>query len=402
MKIRKKNIPVRHMIARVIGWVHIALIFAPLYALLVNFIVSDVTREDVIRNHLQGLLIVVPVIISWFANRYLRNAFLYLLASAAAVVLTVLLFDQIVMGAPAVLICFLRFYNRLIEEKDSLLDRPSYPGVVLFLIPAFAVFTVERLSSVYQPLSFLFMAIYFLLCFAHHGIRRIDSYVEVNKNMHNMPARRIVRISSALLAGIFLLLTVILIPTLLNNDMNIRYVPPPEKEYTYDFDGTTVEGGMEGGGNEMILPYEPKEPHPILKLISKLIEYLLFLGCAAAAVFGIVYGIIHLSRRFRQTFEDRGDLVENLQDDDLEVIRERRKNTDKLGFFDRSPNALVRRRYKKTVLRSSKIRPERWMTPAEAETNANLTGSKIERLHDLYEKARYSPDGCTKQDLADL
>ena len=42
------------------------------------------------------------------------------------------------------------------------------------------------------------------------------------------------------------------------------------------------------------------------------------------------------------------------------------------------------------------------MSPSEAEAHAKLTGDAAERLHRLYEKARYSPDGCAKQDLSEL
>lgn len=403
MKIRNKQIPIRQLLCIGIGWIHCALIFSPLYAMLLNFIVGDVPREEVILNHLRGLLIIVPVISSWFARRYLKNILLYLLATIAAVLLTVWMFDQPVMAAPAILICFLRFYNRLVGDESSLLDYPVYPAMVLLLIPGAAAFFVERLDSIYETLSLLYIAVYFLICFAHHGIQRIDRYVEVNQNMRNMPSRRIVRISSVLLAGIFLFLAVVMLPLLLTNDMDYRYTPPETHSTQMDFAGTgSTTDGPQGEQVDLLAPFQHIEPHPIVKFLVKLMEYLLGIGCGIAMVVGIVYGAIRLSRMFQTSFQDRGDLVENLQDDTLEVIRETKKKQDKLGFFDRSPNALIRRRYKKTILRASKNRPDKWMSPAEAEAHANLTGSTIDRLHVLYEKARYSPDGCTKQDAAEL
>jgi ABC-type multidrug transport system fused ATPase/permease subunit len=119
------------------------------------------------------------------------------------------------------------------------------------------------------------------------------------------------------------------------------------------------------------------------------------------AIIGLVYFILYLMRRFNSTFDDRGDLVENLQEDDLEAVHLTKPKSDTPGIFDRSPNATIRRRYRKTILRASKIRPSAWMTPTEAEENADLTG-QIDTLHNLYIKARYSPEGCTKQDVAEL
>jgi len=403
MRIRNKHISVRQLLCIGIGWIHCALIFAPLYAMLLNFVAGGLSRDAVIANHLRGLLIIVPVIISWFARRYIKNILLYLLTSIVAVLLTVWLFGHPVMAAPAVLICFLRFYNRVIEDENSLLDAPVYPAMVVILIPGLSAFFIERMDSVYETLSLLYIAIYFLMCFAHHGIQRIDRYVEVNRNMSNMPARRIVRISSALLAGIFVLLAAVMLPMLLTNEMDYRYTPPEMQTPSMDFAGTeSTEGAPQGEQVDLLAPFEHIEPHPIVKFLVKLMEYLLGIGCGIALVVGLVYGAIRLSRMFSTSFQDRGDFVENLQDDELEVIREAKKKTDKVGFFDRSPNAVVRRRYRKTILRASKTRPDRWMSPAEAEANANLTGSTIDRLHVLYEKARYSPDGCTKQDVSEL
>ena len=74
---------------------------------------------------------------------------------------------------------------------------------------------------------------------------------------------------------------------------------------------------------------------------------------------------------------------------------------DRPRLLDRSPNAVIRRRYRRTILRAAKEPPQPWMSPAEAEAHAKLTGSATERLHTVYEKARYSPNGCSKQDLAE-
>lgn len=43
-----------------------------------------------------------------------------------------------------------------------------------------------------------------------------------------------------------------------------------------------------------------------------------------------------------------------------------------------------------------KSRPRAWMSPAEAEAHAKLQN---DALHIVYEKARYSEKGCTKDDL---
>ena len=404
MKLKNKQIPLRSLFCIAIGWLHCALIFAPIYTLLRHYVVGELMASDVIRSYLMGLLILVPVIISWFACRYLKNIGLYILVSAAGIYLTFLIYGRLVMIVPALFICFLRFYNRMLEERPpSFLDTPGYAGVALIFIPALISVTDPKLSSAFQYMSLIFGAIYFLLCFVHHGIERIDRYVNVNTDMRNMPSRRIVRISSAVLAALFLVFAVILLPALFATDINIRY-SPPEREPTAVHEFETTQPEIENGeiSNESLRDiYPEKQRHPIFEAIVQFFEIMVAIAIGIIAIIGLVYFILYLTRRFKSTFDDRGDLVENLQEDDLEAVQLKKPKSDAPGIFDRSPNAVVRRKYRKTILRASKIRPSAWMTPTEAEENAALTG-QVDLLHALYAKARYSPEGCTKQDVTEL
>jgi hypothetical protein len=65
-----------------------------------------------------------------------------------------------------------------------------------------------------------------------------------------------------------------------------------------------------------------------------------------------------------------------------------------------SPNMQIRRRYKRTIRKSTKGRPCAWASPSELESHAGLAESAdMHKLHDYYEKARYSKDGCTRTDV---
>ena len=50
-------------------------------------------------------------------------------------------------------------------------------------------------------------------------------------------------------------------------------------------------------------------------------------------------------------------------------------------------------------MRSAKEAPPQWASPQEIETRAGLEDSQ---LHRLYEKARYSQEGCTSQESRSL
>ena len=82
--------------------------------------------------------------------------------------------------------------------------------------------------------------------------------------------------------------------------------------------------------------------------------------------------------------------IRRLADDGLPVA---------LGPSHRAPNAQVRRKYRRAVLRSAKEAPPQCASPQEIETRAGLEDSQ---LHRLYEKARYSQEGCTSQESRSL
>ena len=401
MKIKGRRIPVRRFVCIVLGWLHGALIFAPLYAFLYNLFSPGMTRADILVCHLRGLLFVVPIALSWLAARYLRHILFYLVACVAISALTVVLFGTGLMAVPAALVCFLRFYNRMTGETQPVLDHAGYPVLPVFLIPAVASIFYTALNGIYQVTAPICAALYFLLCFAQRGLGRIDEYIAVNRTMRNLPKRRILLIATAMLLIILLIFAAILLPPLLLNQSEYRYTPPPTPEgaAATPQPSDTQQGDFED--NAWISALD-SEPNPTLTFIFRLLEYIVLAAASIGIVFGIVFGALRLSRMFRQSFRDRGDLVENLRDDKVETVREKRQTRDRPRFFDRSPNAVVRRRYRRTILRAAKAPPQPWMSPAEAEAHARLAGSDMDRLHDLYEKARYSADGCSRQDAARL
>ena len=71
------------------------------------------------------------------------------------------------------------------------------------------------------------------------------------------------------------------------------------------------------------------------------------------------------------------------------------------SIFDFSPSARARRLYRKEINRNRRRGqnlPDH-MTPAEIEEYVALESGKRSVLHSLYEKARYSQNGCTDEDV---
>lgn len=398
---QKRRIPARRIVSIVLGWLHVALIFAPIYAGIVNFFNPGFSQADILFYHLRGMLFVIPVALSWFAIRYLRHILFYLAASISIIALAVVLFGTKLMIIPTLLLCFLRFYNRLTGEAHPLLDHAVYLVIPLFLLPAAVSFFYPAVDALYQTTAPFCAALYFLLCFAQRGIGRIDGYIAVNHTMRNLPVRRIALISAATLGVILVIFAAILLPPLLQSRTAYRYTPPPVSAGNTAEPEITPEPQTPADGTDWMQTLE-SEPNPFLIFALRILEYIVIAAVSVGLVFGVIFGALRLSRSFRRSFRDTGDLVENLESDAYETVREKRRRRDRPGLFDRTPNAVVRRRYRRTILRAAKEPPQPWMSPAEAEAHAKLSGDDADRLHALYEKARYSAEGCSKQDAAGL
>ena len=168
MKIFKKQIPVRHILYVVLGWLHATMLCVPLYALVLNFVSEGMTKDVILQNILRGFLILAPIALSWFAIKCLRRIFFYILASIGITVLTGFLFDSVLMAVVALFICFMRLYGRLHGESYSLFDHAGYAGLAVFAVPFLCSVFTDRADLIFQPVSLVFAAVYFVLCLTQY------------------------------------------------------------------------------------------------------------------------------------------------------------------------------------------------------------------------------------------
>ena len=151
----------------------------------------------------------------------------------------------------------------------------------MFAVPFLCSVFTDRADLIFQPVSLVFAAVYFVLCLTQRGIRRIDDYIDVNAAMQNMPARRIVRITCALLAAAAVFCAAVLLPPLLTSDIGYRYTPREaiHAEYTPP-EQTEASSGGDMPLDEMI---PAAEPSPVLVLIMKILEYIVLIALAGAS-----------------------------------------------------------------------------------------------------------------------
>lgn len=346
--------------------------------------------------YLRGLLFGVPVALSYYAAERLPRLWQFLIAVVVIIGTSWLLLGHIGGAIMAALLCLFRFRNRISEEKTrSSFDAPSYVCLLIFLA-CFGVSAVYELSAL-QRLTVLSAVLYLLLILTYRAVERIEGYLKLNKSMKELPARRIQRIAGAAVAIFLVLAVVFLIPSVLSMQGNIVLDLPdvPGKPYT----GPEEVGHISGGMNvniEDLLGDEGGEP---LFKIPSFVIYLVYTLIAAAVAAMIIYGIYQLVKNFRFPYSDNRDIIESLPKDTDAAADLPTKRRERLSIIDRSPNAVIRRKYRKTVLKSAAEPPKRWMTPTELE---GYSGISEQNLHNIYEKARYGAAPCTAEDVRAL
>lgn len=140
----------------------------------------------------------------------------------------------------------------------------------------------------------------------------------------------------------------------------------------------------------------PKHSYEMNQLLEHIFNIVLIVLLMLLVLF-LVYFLYCYLKRDRK---DEGDVVEFIKKEEevSSLYQEHSKKQE--SKREQSPNAIVRKLYKKKIKSSMKTRIPYWATPYELEELAEWVKKGNESvLHNLYEKARYSKDGCLKEDL---
>ena len=143
-----------------------------------------------------------------------------------------------------------------------------------------------------------------------------------------------------------------------------------------------------------------KEYKPMPQWIQNLftaVMYLVMVAVGIAVLRAIYQSVKNAGKAFSGDEKDEV-LFLHQGNDERENLPWRREKKE--GYL--SPNMRIRRQYKKTIKKAGKYQPTGAETPAELEERNELSGDSMRRLHDGYEKARYSREGCTKEEAEAL
>ena len=134
--------------------------------------------------------------------------------------------------------------------------------------------------------------------------------------------------------------------------------------------------------------------------ILDILSVILIVALIVYVVYKILRKIYQLYLDFDLNSAENGDEIEKIYTVQMkEEKRQIRKKKSESLFWDRSPNARIRKFYKKRVLRDRKEIPGKYMTPEELEMEILMSDEEKSIFHTYYEKARYGSEPCTKEEM---
>ena len=146
-----------------------------------------------------------------------------------------------------------------------------------------------------------------------------------------------------------------------------------------------------------------------LKMLYDILFAAILFVVSAGALVGIGYTILMLVHRFYKPSAVTGDIQEFINEETESTFLQdsEKKERDSLFSMLFNPNTTIRKKFKKQIQLGSHLNKKAGnfipvsLTPLELEQYAKLPDDeRTHLLHALYEKARYSKEGCTKDDVA--
>lgn len=416
----------QNTILRILGWLHALLLFWSFYPPIAILLKAD--QDTTAAYCLTGILLLFPVIISWYAVYKIKYLLLYLLC---ALPLSLLFgWGNGVLGIfcntgfytwaiPAFLLSLVLFLIRsyvkiqkgklqklLRELPTSNLERVDYSELSLPVFldvphPAhWLLFAAHYVTGALLKESFYWHMIFALLfadvfvCFAHRFLTGFHQFLRTHSSSANLPVKTMKKVLGILFGAAFLVLFLFTIPSLLYgrellselNPVAAEEVAPVPEEH--DFQPV----GAPQNSFDLLTEAAQNTPPPWL---APFLDALFYLLCVISC--SIVLTAIYLACKKAGAFfsSETEDDITFLEKDFSDQAKTTGKKTPS---FHRtlSANLQIRKYYKKTLRKKLKVLPKGSETPAELETNAKLKENEHRQaLHRCYEKARYSSEICT-------
>ncbi len=406
---------------RVMEYLHATLFFA-MFVPLVYAVAQWSDPAGTGMLYLKCLMIAVPVIVTERTARRGRSVVLYvlisllLLAGMGGVTRGIAFLSgergvfesyQIcycaVLLAETFFVIVKRFADRVKAAKRkredplasryiSFLEHPTLSLVWYFVV--FYLFGFLLNSELLCDISFYSAIAYTFLALLYEYFCGTRAYLEMNKRTKGIPRQRLYGVSFSMLLIYATLLFGGMLPAVLlagqRQYTDIREWFGDVKPIPYEYDADYgFRPPAAAGGADWMERLNDGEPVPEPSGLAIAVLWGIGIACALVFLCGVIQMIRQILRDFRNSRDENGDIIEEIEDDQVKQPKE--------DFFNRksrrgteSEAQRIRRKYRRTIQKHRKERPAPHESPAEIEENAGLgNDDQMQHLHRQYEEVRY-------------
>lgn len=414
----------RPLVLDIITWIHSLFLFACVYPFLASL--GSCKGAVFWRMTVSGLVLLVPVVLSWLIMQKQINLLQYVLVSVPVIALTAFL--SLITGGKlcavlglgfSLLVFGLRMHSKItygnkkqefsdvhhglhfdLQEREmpGFLNCPQPYHWVWFTLLYVSGMILHFTTFLYIMFALLFVDIF--LCLGYHYISSLYEYARKNQHVANFPLKTMQKIHrmTGIIGGLLLIL--FLLPAVLYGREFQPDLTTDKPLLSFDevMEETQQYSAPEEVADTQIVDFrnfQEKDSPKWIYYLAKMIGYV----CSAIFIIALAIRMIRAVRKLGKDFSvEEEDEVVFLEPDHTDSVKGIFRSRGRESFLSASQQ--VRKRYKKTIKKASKEKPSQTATPAELEKNAGLAeDASMQVLHGLYEKARYSEAGCTDEDL---
>lgn len=421
----------RTIVLDIIAWFHSLLLFFWIYPLLASMLMFE--GGTFWRTVTSCLLLLVPIILSWLLMQHIRNFILYLFFGTALSALVAFFalcwagFDQ-PSGKLCLVLTFILSmiifgvrtrakitYGQMKEEfldihgdkAEFTLQEREIPNFLcqphLYHLVWFTLLYVPGMFLRFNTCLYLMFGTLLLdifLCLSYNYISCLYEYIRKNQYVANLPVSSMQKIHRTTGWIGALLLVLFMLPAIL---FGREFEPDLTTDKPlFDVEQTTEEDKKLNSASTGIVDTQlidavnqSADPPIWLPALMRIIGYI----CMTVFIISLIILFIRRVRSLGHEFA-----IE--EEDEVVFLKPEEKDSSRRFFHLKgkeshlSANQQIRKRYRKTIRRATKGQPSKWATPSELERDANLANDEaMQTLHAVYEKARYSKDGCSHKDL---
>ena len=438
------------------GWLHTLFLFSCLFPLVT--VPIGLSDKDAAGFTASCVLLLLPVIVSWYTALKLSSLALYLLCSVVATLLFGAagrivgnvsgagIWGGIFYLALSLIIFLIRAGTRIqkgrlkkefqemplsaiaqMSEDDLVVTCPldvPHPTHWLFFAACYLAGALLKISLCWHMAFYLCLGDIFLYVLYHFS----DSFyrfLQEHSRSANLPVRTMTRIVRIIFSIAVVVLFLFALPSIFyGNEPLSTWTPKEHTPAPVAIEPPAPVAETTVTEESMLAAFDTGEPWTPPRWLTFLANAFLYLICIGIGL-GILWYIYSACRRagdfFASGTEDEIAFIEKVFSDESISLRKKRGQMAGEG----SENVKIRRLYKKTIRRVSakrprtataegrtalqpasaarRMQPDRTHTPAELEESAGLMpGEARELLHRYYEKARYGEEGCTAQEAAEV